>query len=148
MAEKKQRKGVKLKAVQEIVAEAAVEKEKQVESSSETVTEKVQRTKLTVEVDDAEFRLIETYAKIWNDRHADLEGFQPIGPAEFLLFATLKWCEYEEKGAEEGLVGDELGAEDDAPPDQLCKTVGIVPDPIDDDPEFVDALVGRVRGAP
>ena len=146
MAEKKQRKGVKRKDVQATVSE--VEKQAPTETVTETVTEKVHLTKLTVEVDDAEFRLIETYAKIWNDSHADLECFQPIGPAEFLLFATLKWCEYEEKGAEEGLVGDELGAEDDAPPDQLCKTVGIVPDPIDDDPEFVDALVGRVRGAP
>lgn len=143
MKEKKQRKGVKKKGA---VVEATTVAE---EPKPEIIPEnKVQKTKLTVEVDDAEFRLLETYAHIWNDRHADLEGFQPIGPDEFLLFAALKWCEYEEKGAGEGLVGDELGAEDDAPPDLLCKTEAIVPDPADDDPDFVDALAGRVRGAP
>jgi len=146
MAEKKERKGVKRKPK---AAEAAPEKSVDATPAPEPVkADPAPSPQLTVELDDSEFRVIETYTKLWNDRHEGVEGYAPISPAEFLLCATLKWCEYEERGAGEGIEGDELGAEEDATPDDpLSKNDVVTPDPADDDPDFVDALAGRVGGA-
>lgn len=146
MAEKKERKGIKRKPK---AAEAAPEKPVEATPAPEPVkVAPAPKTKLMVELDDSEFQVIEIYTKLWNDRHEGVEGYKPISPAEFLLYATLKWCEYEERGAGEGIEGDELGAEEDATPaDPLSHTDVVTPDPADDDPDFVDALAGRVGGA-
>lgn len=149
--EKKTRKPVKSKVDKTL--ESIPEKveamipEKEISKTLESIPEKLTKTKLVVELDDSEYRLIETYTKLWNDRHADIEAYEPITPALFLLYATLKWVEYEERGGADGIVGDELGVEEDASPeDQLGKADFTDPDPLDDDPDFVEAFIGKVGG--
>jgi len=135
---KKTRKPVKQKAEQS--TEAFVPEKVPEAAPPVPITEppvKVQKVKLVVEVDDIELGVLETYTKRWNERHED-PAYTPIGPAEFLLFATLKWCEYEERG----VVGKEREpGEDDVVPGELDTTKL---NPEDDDPEFVEAFVARL----
>jgi len=98
--------------------------------------------RLTLAVDTSEYRVLETYTKLWNDRHADIPEYAPVTPEMFVLHAALRWCEYEERGGVDGMVGEELGAEEDATPHEEPGSA-LIPDPADDDPEFVEAFSRR-----
>jgi len=104
--------------------------------------------KLTVELDESEYQLILTYTKLFNAEHESLEGFSRIEEAQYLLLATLRWIDYQERAAAEGMEGGE--AEDVTPAESLAGPVQAVStlDPVDDDPEFVEAWVSRIGGRP
>lgn len=104
--------------------------------------------KLTVEVDGPELQLIQTYADLWNAEHAGLGGMEPVGLEQFLVISAVRWLEYvERKDAQAMEAGDE---EDATPPEPVAgptATVAVV-DPVDDDPEFVEALAAHMGGRP
>ena len=148
---KRKRKGVTAAAAEPVAAKPEEPAAKPVQSELPLVpsgplpeTPKPAR-KLVVQVDNSEYELIRTYARLFNEEHEGIEGFTKIDEGQYLLLATLRWIEYTERAAAEGM---EAGEEEDVtPPEPSTGPAVSAVDPVDDDPEFVEAWASRVTGS-
>jgi hypothetical protein len=104
------------------------------------------KRRLEVVLDESEYQLILTYTKLFNAEHEGAEGFTRVEEGQYLLLATLRWIDYSERAAAEGM---EMGEAEDvtpAEPTPAATSAVSVPDPVEDDPEFIAALEARVGG--
>lgn len=141
---KRKRKSVPATEKVETAKEAKPTQPVQAELSLDPVITRlpVNLHKVVVAMDDSEYRLIQTYVKKYNDERATVAGFYPVNESQYLLLGTLRWIECLERSESEE--GELAGAEDATPTEP---TLGVVTytsiaDPVDDDPEFVEAMIG------
>ena len=84
---------------------------------------------LTVMLDDSELEMIRKYTDMWNEARKHNKEYKPITLEQFMFIGAFKWCQYIEAQLSISLLKMDNAFE-----------VKIAGDPLDDDPEFVEAF--------